>query len=47
MVASNNSDTARYTDRKFLQFLFKIAVLTSSSKIKMSLRHSSLCVKNV
>ena len=47
MVASNNSDTARYTYRNISPVSLKMAVLTSSFKMKTRLRYSSLFVKGL
>ena len=44
MMASNNSDTARYSNRNISPVSLKMAVLISSSKMKARLRHSSLFV---
>ena len=42
MMASNNSDTARYSNRNISPVSLKMAVLISSSKMKVRLRYSSL-----
>ena len=47
MMASNNSDTARYTYRNISPVSLKMAVLTSSFKMKTRLRYSSLFVKGL
>ena len=39
MMALNKSDTARYTNRNIPPVSLKIAVLTSSSKMKVMLRY--------
>ena len=44
MMASNNSDTARYTNRNISPVSLQMAVLISSSKMKARLRYSSLFV---
>ena len=44
MMASNNSDTARYSNRNISPVSLKMAVLISSSKIEARLRYSSLFV---
>ena len=44
--ASNKSDTARHTNRTISPVSLKMAVLTSSSKMKVRLRYSSLFVKH-
>ena len=44
MMASNNSDTARYSNRNISPVSLKMAVLISSSKMKVRLRYSSLVV---
>ena len=45
MMASNKNDTARYTNRNISPVSLKMAVMTSSSKMKVRLRYSSLFVK--
>ena len=44
MMVSNNSDTARYSNRNISPVSLKMAVLISSSKMKARLRYSSLFV---
>ena len=44
MMASNNSDTARYSNRNISPVSLKMAVLMSSSKMKARLRYSLLFV---
>ena len=44
MMASNNSDTVRYSNRNISLVSLKMAVLVSSSKMKARLRYSSLFV---
>ena len=44
MMASNNSDTARYSNRNISPVSLKMAVLMSSSQMKARLRYSSLSV---
>ena len=44
MMASNNSDTARYSNRNISPVSLKMAVLMSSSQMKARLRYSSLFV---
>ena len=41
-MASNNSDTARYSNRNISPVSLKMAVLMSSSQMKARLRYSSL-----
>ena len=45
MMVSNNSDTARFTNRNISPVSLKTAVLMSSSQMKVRLRYSSLFVK--
>ena len=45
MVASNNSDTARYCNRNISPVSLKMAVLMASSQMKVRLRYSSRFVK--
>ena len=44
MMASNNSDTARYSNRNISPVSLKMAVLMSSSQMKARFRHSLLFV---
>ena len=44
MMGSNNSDTARYSNRNISPVSLKMAVLISSSKMKARLRYSFLFV---
>ena len=44
IMASNNSETARYSNRNISPVSLKMAVLISSSKMKARLRYSSLFV---
>ena len=44
MMASNNIDAARYSNRNISPVSLKMAVLTSSSQMKARLRYSSLFV---
>ena len=44
MMASNNSDTARYSNRNIFPVSLKMAVLMSSSQMKARLRYSLLFV---
>ena len=44
MMALNNSDTARYSNKDIYPVSLKMAVLISSSKMKARLRYSSLFV---
>ena len=43
-MSSNNSDTARYSNRNISPVSLKMAVLMSSSLMKARLRYSSLFV---
>ena len=45
MMASNNSDTARYSNRNISQVSLKMAVLLSSSQMKERLRYFQPFVK--
>ena len=44
IMASNNSDTAKYSNRNISPVSLEMAELISSSKMKVRLRYSSLFV---
>ena len=44
MMASNNSDTARYSNRNISPVSLKMVLLMSSSQMKARLRFSSLFI---